>query len=111
MCVLCGELITNVHWTDQGGTVDANGFQDQRERRRSRIRKAKYINRVLAFYGLSISDWNGTKYTVADKKGATVIVQDLGDLWPAAQRMTSRRIDPLSPELIAYLAQADESGA
>ena len=104
MCVLCGELITNVHWTDQGGTVDANGFQDQRERRRS-------LNRVLAFYGLSISDWNGTKYTVADKKGATVIVQDLGDLWPAAQRMTSRRIDPLSPELIAYLAQADESGA
>jgi hypothetical protein len=35
-----------------------------------------------------------------------VLVQDLGSLWPAAQRLTGRPLDPLDPALHAALHEA-----
>lgn len=108
MCVLCGELVMNVHWTDQpihdkeySNTVVVGELQ--RDRMRDRMRRAYYVNRILSFYGLSFSDWCGSRYVLADKKGRQEIVVDLGDMWPKAQKMTNNRLDPLDPKLLAYL--------
>lgn len=105
MCVLCGELIMNVHWTEENR--QENGMTDQRNRRRTRLARAKFVNQILMYYGLSLSEWNGTRYLLCDKKGATTIIQDLGGLWPAAQKLHGRPLDPLDPSLLAFMKGAD----
>ena len=53
MCVLCGELIMNVHWTDR--RTHENEYkhiviagESQRDRMRSRLKRVKISNRILA---------------------------------------------------------------
>ena len=84
MCILCGELIMHVHWTDRpahdrsaGRTVVAG--EGQRDRMRQRLRRTALANQILGFYGLSLRDWCGSRYLLADKKGNTRIIYDLGD--------------------------------
>lgn len=114
MCILCGELVMNVHWTDQqthdkvyGDTVVVGSLQ--RDRMRDRLRRVYYANRILSFYGLRLDDWNGSKYILADKKGVQKIVHDLGGIWIEAQKMTGGRLDPLDPKLIEYLPTLGEN--
>lgn len=54
MCVLCGELIMHVHWTDR--RTHENEYkhiviagESQRDRMRSRIKRVKISNRILAY--------------------------------------------------------------
>lgn len=115
MCVLCGELVMNIHWTDQPihdkeyNTTVVVG-STQRERLRDRIRRSYYVNSILTFYGLSFRDWQGSKYILADKKGGQKVVNDLGDMWPEAKKMANYSLDPLDPQLLAYLSNVDMSG-
>jgi|GEM_PF-297076 len=109
MCVLCGELVMNVHWTDQPihdkeYRPTAVVGESQRDRIRNRLCRADFVNNIVAFYGLSFRDWQGSKYVLSDRKGQQKIINDLGDLWPAAQQMSGRRIDPLDPALLSYLS-------
>ena len=108
MCVLCGELIMNVHWTDQKAhdlEYGGNGATGDvlRDRRRDRLRRVDYANMILSFYGLKLVDWNGIRYVLSDKKGTQKIIGDLGELWPEAQKLCGNKIDPLAPDLLAYL--------
>lgn len=103
MCVLCGELIMNAHWTENHNRE--NGMTDQRRRRRSRIKRAVLSNRILSYYGLQLAEWNGTKYVLSDKKGSTLIIQDMGDMWPAVQKMSGHLPDPLDPRLWQHLKE------
>jgi hypothetical protein len=100
----------HVHWTDQSAhdrefsnTVVVGELQ--RDRMRDRLRRVRYANRILSFYGLNLKDWNGSRYLLSDKKGSQKVVGDLGDMWPEAQKMSGNRIDPLSPELLAFLGE------
>ena len=114
MCVLCGELVLNVHWTDRkahdmeygsrGGAGDV-----LRNVRRDRMRRASYANSILSFYGLKLAEWNGIKYVLSDKKGSQKIIDDLGGLWPEAQKLCHDRIDPLDPALLAYLSASNRN--
>ena len=79
MCVLCGELIMHVHWTDQPAhdvefkrTVTAG--EGQRDRMRLRLKRVRLSDKILGYYGLSIRDWCGSRYMLADKKGNSKIV-------------------------------------
>ena len=106
MCVLCGEFVSHLHWTDRHieDTARAAGpwgraGDYQRTRRRDRYHRAKITNEVLRFYGLKVVDWAGSKYVLRDGKGRSELVQDLGALWPAAQKLTGRPLDPLDPAL------------
>jgi hypothetical protein len=58
-------------------------------------------------YGLRLNDWNGSKYILSDKKGRSLIVQDLGSLWPAVEKLLGRPIDPLDPSLHDALKQQE----
>ena len=40
---------------------------------------------------------------LSNRKGSTVIIQDLGRLWPAAEQLVGRSLDPLDPQLIEAL--------
>ena len=42
---------------------------------------------------------------VRDGKGRSELVQDLGDLWPAAEKLAGRPLDPLDPALLDALTE------
>ncbi|KMZ50859.1 hypothetical protein E5L01_01685 [Helicobacter pylori] len=118
MCVLCGELISSFHWTDgsdgsgsyenenlkgQNALISAN--ENARERKRARLKRVRLLNQILAFYGLKINDWQGAKFVLCDKKGQSVMVNDLGDLWDKAQNLAKKEMDALDSNLLAFLNQ------
>ncbi|WP_441702026.1 hypothetical protein [Helicobacter pylori] len=119
MCVLCGEFIRSFHWTD--GTDGSGSYENDenlrepnalistnenaRERKRARLKRVGLLNQILAFYGLKINDWQGTKFVLCDKKGQSVIVNDLGGLWDKAQNLTKKEMDALDSHLLAFLNQ------
>ncbi|MGL2648811.1 hypothetical protein ACQJ6E_06790 [Helicobacter pylori] len=122
MCVLCGELISSFHWTDENyGTDKSDSYgsdknlrgpnalisanENARERKRARLKRVGLLNQILAFYGLKIDDWQGAKFVLHDKKGQSVIVNDLGDLWGKAQNLAKKEMDALDSNLLAFLNQ------
>ncbi|GAA7567622.1 hypothetical protein JP0023_02050 [Helicobacter pylori] len=119
MCVLCGELISSFHWTDgtdgsgsyendenlKGQNVLISANENARERKRVRLKRVRLLNQILAFYGLKINDWQGAKFVLCDKKGQSVIVNDLGDLWGKAQKLAKKEMDALDSHLLAFLNQ------
>ncbi|WQY90027.1 hypothetical protein E5L46_01505 [Helicobacter pylori] len=122
MCVLCGELISSFHWTDENyGTNGSDSYEidenlrepnalisaneNARERKRARLKRVGLLNQILAFYGLKINDWQGAKFVLCDKKGQSVIVNDLGDLWDKAQNLAKKKMDALDSNLLAFLNQ------
>ncbi|RVY95253.1 hypothetical protein EC506_00430 [Helicobacter pylori] len=119
MCVLCGELISSFHWSDENYGSDSyeidenlrepNAFisanENARERKRVRLKRVGLLNQILAFYGLKINDWQGAKFVLCDKKGQSVIVNDLGDLWGKAQNLAKKKMDALDSHLLAFLNQ------
>ena len=104
MCSLCGVLGGNEHWAD---TVARPGVYTRNagaiERRRERINRVRIANRVLAQFGMAISDWQGTAFLLSTRTGKTEIIADLGHLWPAAEKLAGRVCDPLAPPLIESL--------
>ncbi|GAA6876110.1 hypothetical protein VN0345_02200 [Helicobacter pylori] len=118
MCVLCGELIRSFHWTD--GTDGSGSYENEnlkgqnmlvsvsenaREHKRARLKRVGLLNQILAFYGLKMDDWQGAKFVLRDKKGQSVIVNDLGDLWDKAQNLAKKEMDALDSHLLAFLNQ------
>ncbi|MBH0299963.1 hypothetical protein I6939_00425 [Helicobacter pylori] len=119
MCVLCGELISSFHWSDENYGSDSYEIDENlkepnalistnenaRERKRARLKRVRLLNQILAFYGLKINDWQGAKFVLCDKKGQSVIVNDLGDLWGKAQKLAKKEMDVLDSNLLAFLNQ------
>ncbi|MCQ2681201.1 hypothetical protein JT129_04665 [Helicobacter pylori] len=119
MCVLCGELISSFHWSDENYGSDSyeidenlrepnaviSANENARERKRARLKRVGLLNQILAFYGLKINDWQGAKFVLCDKKGQSVIVNDLGDLWDKAQNLAKKEMDALDSNLLAFLNQ------
>ncbi|PUD13929.1 hypothetical protein C2R82_06755 [Helicobacter pylori] len=119
MCVLCWELISSFHWSDENYGSDSyeidenlkepnaliSANENARERKRARLKRVGLLNQILAFYGLKINDWQGAKFVLCDKKGQSVIVNDLGDLWGKAQKLAKKEMDALDSNLLAFLNQ------
>ncbi|AWI33479.1 hypothetical protein LS72_003435 [Helicobacter apodemus] len=107
MCVLCGELITNIHWSE-GVSSDEKEVvvgDKQRDRMRQRLQKVQVVNKVLSFYGLQLKEWNASKFVLSDKKGNTKIINHLGELWERADSLTSKDIDVLDTKLLGFLQE------
>ena len=90
MCALCGVLLTS-HWAERESG------------RRERVFRVRLLNRVLEHFGLELGDWGGRVYVLRDRKGKTAVVDDLGALWTAAERLAGRPLDPLDPVLVGAL--------
>lgn len=104
MCALCGVLGGPQHWTDaapRDGVFTRN--TDSLQRRRERMNRVACAGRILAFYHLSLSDWQGTTFVLSTATGKISIVEDMTHLWAAAEQLLGRPCDPLDPALIAVL--------
>lgn len=106
MCVLCGEMVVSMHWSEgvrEEGCKEVVVGELQRERLRNRLQKVRIAQNILRFYGLSLKEWQGSKFVLSDAKGQSAIVPNLGALWEEAAKMAKRQIDVLDPNLLAYL--------
>jgi hypothetical protein len=107
MCSLCGVMGGNEHWTDAAARPGVFTRNVERlDRRRERTRRVSAANRVLAAFGMSLSDWQGSAFVLATRTGKSEMIEDLGHLWPAAERLSGRVCDPLDPSLIARMEEA-----
>lgn len=115
MCVLCWQFLSPDHWTEQQfdgqetAAVVTAGNAREGARRRDRYHRTRVLNQILSHYGLRLDDWQSRSYVLRDRKGSTVMVRDLRDLWPAAQQLARRRLDPLEPQFLAALSQPGTS--
>ena len=94
MCGLCGAFGAPDHWSD--GVARSGPPQAERRAR------AAAANRVLGLYGLRLAPW-ADRYTLSGRTGRSAVVDHLGALWPAAERLAGRPCDPLDPAVIAAL--------
>lgn len=104
MCVLCGVLGEEAHWTEAAGRDDPSaGTPRAPTRRHARQYRVALANKVLRHYGLTLTDWDGHAYVLGSRTGRSEIVRHLGAVWPLAERMAGRRCDPLDPALLTAL--------
>jgi len=101
MCGLCG-LLAGAHWTDE--SVGAGGALPARQ---AKLRRAALLNDVLGFYRLRVDDWQGAALSVRGPTGRTELADSLADLWPKAEAAAGRTLDPLDPDLLAFLASRE----
>jgi hypothetical protein len=103
MCGLCGVFLTETHWSDAAvATPDLGG----RTRRHERLHRVALANRVLKHYGLKLGDWQGSAYLLSSPTGQTSVVPSIAAVWPVAEQLRSRTLDPLDENLIEALERA-----
>jgi hypothetical protein len=100
MCGLCGVFLSEGSWSDASVTSPASGG---RTRRHERLHRVALANRVLKLFRASVADWNGVSYVVSDATGQSEIVESIAAVWPVAERMCKRQIDPLDDRVIAAM--------
>ena len=106
MCSLCGILGGRGHWTESASSPDVfAGRSEVHTPARERQQRTRILNVVLGHYGLSVSDWTAGKSVLRSATGRTALVDNVGELWPAAERLTGRPLDPLDPALLAALVR------
>ena len=112
MCSLCGMLAGRGHWTDSASSPEVFAARAEAHTAgRERQQRIRILNVVLRHYGLSLSDWAASRYVLRSATGRTALVENLGELWLAAERLIGRPVDPLDPALLAALAPASAGEA
>ena len=104
MCALCGVLGGAEHWTaaiPRPGVFTRN--TDAASRRRERIGQVAAANRILKYYRVNLANWEGTTFVLSTATGKTEMVDNLGHLWTAVERLTGKPCDPLDAELITAM--------
>jgi len=104
VCVLCGEAVLKVHWTDaqrHAGTTAGTlaGESGARDRARDRRERVAALDRVLGHHGLGVRAWGPVMYVLSNRKGGSSVVRDLGGVWAEAERLLGRPLDPPGPAL------------
>ena len=103
MCSLCG-LLGEDHWTDMSASPEAfGGAGAVRPRRQERFHRVKLINEILKLYALRLDDWQGQSFILTSRTGKAEIVDNLMALWPAAEQMVGRPLDPTDPAVLSRL--------
>jgi hypothetical protein len=93
MCGLCGAFGIADHWTDDAGEQSIGA---------ARQRRVAVANRVLAPYGLALAEW-ADRFTLTSRTGGSLVIDNFGALWPAAEKLVGRPCDPLDESLISDL--------
>ena len=105
MCALCGVLGGKGHWSDSASAPAVfAGRTEPQTRLRERQGRTRLLNTVLKHHGVVVKDWSGNSYLLTSLTGRTAIVDNVGDLWGAAERLCGRPIDPLDETYLATLA-------
>ncbi len=107
MCALCGVLGGRGHWSDSAANADAFQGRAATTRQRERQQRTRLVNAVLGHYGLGVADWAATSYVLRASTGRTAIVDNLTELWAAADDLGRGPCDPLDEALLEALSRAD----
>ncbi len=109
MCALCGVLGGKDHWTEplnrEGVYVRVS---DPAQRRRERTHRIAEANVILSLFGLSLEDWQSDSYVLRTGTGRSEIVADLAALWPLAEKLAGRDIDPLEVAILERRERLNE---
>ncbi len=92
MCGLCSMFGDAGHWTEQSGASSSDRAVGGRYR-------LEVANAVLELFGVNCTESQG-RLTLSGPTGQSVVVGHLGALWPAAEKLAGRAIDPLDPAVI-----------
>jgi hypothetical protein len=111
MCVLCGQMLTEIHWSERQLDPElVSQGAGETLRRQSRHARVRLIGKVLAHYGLEISDdLSAMNYVVGDRKGNRQVVPSLAGLWAEAGRLAGCPLDPLDGALLNSLQDKEAS--
>jgi hypothetical protein len=102
VCVLCYEFASEEHWTDALGSDSGTMVALSPG---GRHRRTALIAAVLRPYGLTVADPGQGRYVViGDLKGSSEVAAGLGEVWAAAERLSSRSVDVLDDALLDDLA-------
>lgn len=104
MCGLCGILGGEDHWSDL--LPSADDAELSRVRRAERRDRVRYLNQILGAFACTVTDWQGCKYQVSTFTGKTELVDNLGQIWAAVERLSGHVPDPLTPAVQARLARS-----
>lgn len=88
MCGMCGLLQGAIHWSESGS--------DPAGARRRRLLQVALANRLLRLFRLRLDDFHGQSYVLSGPTGAVALVPDFGGVWPAAESLLGRPIDPFT---------------
>jgi hypothetical protein len=106
MCALCGVLGGKGHWSDSAAAPAAFASRaEPHTRGRERQARMRLLNAVLKGHGITVKDWSGSSYLLTGRTGRTAMVDTIADLWPAAERLAGRTIDPLDEHYLATLGK------
>lgn len=97
MCALCG-MIGVEHWADREDGASVS-------RRLARHRRVAVLRDVLSHYRIGVDDWQGAAMILRGPTGRTEIAETLSDLWPKAEGIAGRSLDPLDPALLDHLGR------
>ncbi len=102
MCEVCAIFGAGEHWSDFARQRDERfPFEDILHYREERKRRIVMINRLVVPLGLTCEDWDGEALALTDARGRTKIAPTLGDVWPIAETLSGRSIDPLADAFLA----------
>jgi hypothetical protein len=101
MCEVCAIFGAGEHWSDFGRLRDERfPFDDIQHYRNERKRRIRLINLVLAPVQVTCEDWDGEALMLFDRAGRAKLALTLNDVWPAAESLSGRAIDPLDPSFV-----------
>ncbi|UJX44105.1 hypothetical protein [Xanthobacter sp. YC-JY1] len=108
MCEVCAIFGAGEHWSDFARQRDERfPFEDILHYREERRRRVAMLNALVQPLGLICEDWDGEALALTDARGRTKIAPTLGDVWPVAESLSGRSIDPLTEDFIAPVAIAE----
>jgi hypothetical protein len=108
MCGLCGFWRTQTHWSmrSQNPKVfGAIGYPSDLLRERSHQTAA--LNRVTRAFGVSVRDWESSRWILESVNGGCEIVDSIATMWPAIEMLSRCKVDPLSRSLLETLSRHD----
>lgn len=104
MCSLCGILGCDDHWTS---AVPREGVYTHNAERQTRqaeaARRLRLANHVLGVWRMKLALWQGRSYILSNATGSTRVFEALSHLWPEAEALAGRVLDPLDPVLLTRL--------
>jgi hypothetical protein len=105
MCALCGVLGGRGEWSDSASAPAAfAGRAAPQTRLSERQARTRILNAVLKHHGVAVKDWSGNSYLLTGRTGRTAIVDTVGEIWAAAERIGGCTCDPLDEGYLGTLA-------